>query len=46
VGDIKSAPQFYKELTRLISQNLYVNTWLFKIDTEYGGRGHAWLPVD
>lgn len=37
---------FYRELTKLIASNLFINTWLFKIDTEYNGRGHASFTVD
>lgn len=25
---------------------MYVNTWIFKIDDEFNGRGHAALDVD
>jgi len=45
-SNIKTADQFYKELTKLVADNIYVNTWLFKIDNEYNGRGHAWLSVE
>lgn len=34
------------QLAKLIANNLYVNTWLFKIDDEFNGRGHAYLNVD
>lgn len=30
----------------MISNNLYVNTWVFKIDDEFNGRGHAYLNID
>lgn len=33
-------------LAKLIAANLYVTTWLFKIDDEFNGRGHAYLNVD
>ena len=33
-------------LAKLIAHNLYVNAWIFKIDNEFGGRGHAVLQVD
>jgi len=33
-------------LARLIAHNLFVNTWIFKIDDEFDGRGHASLTVD
>jgi hypothetical protein len=36
----------FPQLARLIATNLYVTTWLFKIDDEFNGRGHAYLNVD
>lgn len=33
-------------MAKLISNNLYVNTWIFKIDDEFNGRGHAFLNID
>jgi hypothetical protein len=39
--DIHEPVDFYKRLTKLIADNLYTNTWLFKIDNEFNGRGHA-----
>jgi len=30
----------------LIAHNLYINTWIFKIDDEFNGRGHASLNVE
>jgi hypothetical protein len=30
----------------LIANNLDVNIWIFKIDDEFGGRGHASLDVE
>jgi hypothetical protein len=33
-------------LTKLIAHNLYINTWIFKIDDEFNGRGHASLNVE
>ena len=38
--------EFVITLTKLIAYNMEVNTWLFKIDNEFGGRGHAWVSVD
>jgi hypothetical protein len=32
-------------LTKLIANNLDVNVWIFKMDNEYDGRGHASLDV-
>jgi hypothetical protein len=43
---IRSKDSFYAELSRLIAHNLFVPGWIFKIDNEFGGRGHAWLQVD
>ena len=44
--DIHEPKDFYKQLTKLVANNLYTNTWLFKIDNEFNGRGHASLQVD
>ena len=33
-------------LAKLIANNLYVNKWLFKIDDEFNGRGHAYINID
>lgn len=33
-------------MARLVSHNLYVNTWIFKIDDELNGRGHASVNVE
>lgn len=33
-------------LARLVAHNLFVNTWIFKIDDEINGRGHASLNVE
>ena len=43
--DIYDEREFLTTLTRLISNNLHVNTWIFKIDNEFNGRGTAWLDV-
>ena len=29
----------------MIADNLYINTWIFKIDDEFNGRGHASLNM-
>ena len=34
------------QLAKVIANNLYVNTWIFKIDDEFNGRGHAYLVID
>ncbi len=44
--DIYEEKDFYEQLTKLIANNLYINTWIFKIDDEFNGRGHASLSVD
>lgn len=33
-------------MSRLIAHNLFVNTWIFKIDDEINGRGHASLNIE
>jgi len=33
-------------LSRLVAHNLFVNTWIFKIDDEVNGRGHASINVE
>ena len=33
-------------LARLIAHNLFVNNWIFKIDDEFDGRGHASFNVE
>ena len=44
--DIYEEKDFYEQLTKLIANNLYINIWIFKIDDEFNGRGHASLSVD
>lgn len=44
--DIFDEKEFESSLGKLIAQNLYVNTWIFKIDDEEGGRGHASLNLE
>jgi hypothetical protein len=44
--DIYDKAEFLSSLSRLIAHNLFVNTWLFKVDDEVNGRGHASLTVD
>ncbi len=44
--DLYDRKEFMQSLARLVSHNLFVNTWLFKIDDELNGRGHASLQVD
>ena len=44
--DIYDEQEFYLSLAKLIAHNLYVHTWIFKIDDEVHGRGHAYLNMD
>lgn len=44
--DIYDEQEFMLSLAKLIVNNLYVHTWLFKIDDEFNGRGHAYLNID
>lgn len=44
--DIYDEQEFIHSLAQLIAKNLYVTTWIFKIDDEFNGRGHASLNVD
>jgi hypothetical protein len=44
--DIYERKEFEQALSRLIANNLDVNIWIFKIDDEFGGRGHASLDVE
>ena len=44
--DIQDRTEFELALSRLIVNNLDVNVWLFKMDDEFGARGHASLDVE
>ena len=44
--DIYTEKDFFEQFTKLIATNIYINTWIFKIDDEFNGRGHASLAVD
>ena len=44
--DIYDESEFYLSLAKLIAHNLYVPMWMFKIDDEVNGRGHAYLNMD
>mmetsp|Transcript_32961 Transcript_32961/g.24268 ORF Transcript_32961/g.24268 Transcript_32961/m.24268 type:complete len:168 (+) Transcript_32961:828-1331(+) len=44
--DIYDEQEFIMQLAKLIANNLYVTNWIFKMDDEFGGRGHAYLNVD
>ncbi|XP_029378322.1 IQ motif-containing protein H [Echeneis naucrates] len=44
-GDINSLNQLHEILAELMTQNFEVQRWLFKIDSEYSGRGTAYCDV-
>ena len=44
-SDIYDEKELMATLTRLIASNLYVDTWILKIDNEFGGRGHASVDI-
>lgn len=44
-SDIYDEKELLATLTRLIASNLFVDVWIFKIDNEFGGRGHASIDV-
>lgn len=43
--DLYNEQETLHSLARLIFERLDIPRWLFKIDDEYLGRGHAWLDV-
>ncbi|KAG7264421.1 hypothetical protein CRUP_022488, partial [Coryphaenoides rupestris] len=44
-GDIYSLDQLHETLAGLMAQNMEVRRWLFKMDSEFGGRGTAYCDV-
>ena len=44
--DIQDRTEFELALARLVVNNLDVNIWIFKMDDEFGARGHASLNVE
>ncbi|XP_034060788.1 IQ motif-containing protein H [Gymnodraco acuticeps] len=44
-GDIYSLNQLHETLARLMTENIDVQRWLFKMDSEHGGRGTASCDV-
>jgi len=43
--DIYSTDDCFQALTRLVVRYPNVKRWLFKMDDEFGGRGHAWIDM-
>ncbi|KAK2189580.1 hypothetical protein NP493_102g04043 [Ridgeia piscesae] len=43
--DVYSLPQLHECLAQLITENLEVTRWLFKLDDEYDGRGIAYIDI-
>ena len=44
--DIQDRQEFELALAKLIVNNFDVNVWVFKMDDEFGARGHASLDVE
>ncbi|KAM9352354.1 IQ motif-containing protein H [Symphorus nematophorus] len=44
-ADIHSLNQLHETLAELMAQNMDVQRWLFKMDSEHGGRGTAYCDV-
>ncbi|XP_041652172.1 IQ motif-containing protein H [Cheilinus undulatus] len=44
-GDIYSLSQLHETLAELLTKNIGVQRWLFKIDSEHGGRGIAYCDT-
>ncbi|KAM4572648.1 IQ motif-containing protein H [Odontesthes bonariensis] len=44
-GDVYSLYQLHETLAELMTQNITVQRWLLKIDSEHGGRGTAYCDV-
>ena len=41
-SDIFSGFQLHESLAKLVTENLHVKRWLFKMDNEFDGRGTGW----
>lgn len=44
--EIYDEKELINSLTILIANNININTWIFKIDDEFNGRGIAWFSVN
>ncbi len=44
--EIYDEKELINSLTILIANNLNINTWVFKIDDEFNGRGISWFSVN
>ncbi|KAM7396795.1 hypothetical protein PAMP_019806 [Pampus punctatissimus] len=44
-GDVYSLNQLHETLAELMTQNIDVQRWLFKMDSEHGGRGTAYCDI-
>lgn len=44
--EIYDEKELINSLTILIANNIGINTWIFKIDDEFNGRGIAWFSVN
>lgn len=43
--DLFSTEAIFRGLAKIVATNLDVPRWIFKIDDEFGGRGHAYFDV-
>ena len=44
--NMKSEKEIISSLAKLIAHNFNINTWVFKIDDEFNGRGHATFNIE
>ncbi len=45
-NNIKTKDEFIDKLTILIAKHLFISRWVFKIETEFNGRGTASFSLD